>query len=435
MAQKFNWGAALMSAGQSFDEYAERKRREMMAKALREQQQADLAEQRAYDDQRWLERLNITDPLMPVPGDVREYVGLPESSSFAVPVPGAAFGAPLGGPPVPTMARTSAVKNWQSMIPEPPKPATYDYYMQTPDGGYAGFSGNPWTAAGEGRRVNITGTYQGQPVAALENWSAPKTTSETEGGYYVTDGTGEPVFYPQSPSMLDGMLTPAGSHNGRPLLRYSPGTPSSNAPKDPKDVVAEWYGGERQAGDYDPKTGVATPYSYPFRGSVFDPVASPIDVIPDLTNAVRNEQAQGRGIATEQDARRVLGNVLSNYDVDLARQMDIDLGASFRGWEPDTEGGRAIPGQYKKPRLGWLPDDIRSAAEFYADIVNKQLADGADEVEMRTISAWLKKKGLTLDQLSQYLKTSKDMGVNLPAAGAEIVRQRAAAADTSLSKY
>lgn len=123
MAQKFNWGAALMSAGQSLDEYAERKRREMMAKALREQQQADLAEQREYDDQRWLERLNITDPLMPVPGDVREYVGLPESSSFAVPVPGAAFGSPLGGPPVPTMARTSAVKNWQSMIPEAPKPA------------------------------------------------------------------------------------------------------------------------------------------------------------------------------------------------------------------------------------------------------------------------------------------------------------------------
>ena len=204
---------------------------------------------------------------------------------------------------------------------------------------------------------------------------------------------------------------------------------------DPKDVAAEWYGGEKQSGDFDPKTGVATPFSYPFRGSVYDQAASAIDLLPDLGNAVKNKLAVGDTIDDEAEARAVLAEVQAKYDLGLAQSLERDLGAAFSGWQQDVAGGKVIPGQYRRDNIPSVfgmnlnpldrlaRDDVKAAAEFYADIVNKQLADGTNEVEMRTINAWLKKKGLTLDQLSQYINTSRAQGIDLPAAGAAIVNQ------------
>jgi hypothetical protein len=57
--------------------------------------------------------------------------------------------------------------------------------------GYVGFTGSPWAAAGEGRRVNVVGTNNGLPVVELGNWTAPAKAGEdtTPVRYVKTDNS------------------------------------------------------------------------------------------------------------------------------------------------------------------------------------------------------------------------------------------------------
>ena len=64
-----------------------------------------------------------------------------------------------------------------------------------------------------------------------------------------------------------------------------------------------------------------------------------------------------------------------------------------------------IPGKFKKPDGNIFKKDPKAdAIQFYADVINKQLADGADDVEWNTIKAWLKKNDLTFEEVQPYIK-------------------------------
>jgi hypothetical protein len=409
-----NWSAGLNAAGDGLRAYAERSlqqqeaeserlRREKTMAMLRQQSLDDLAAANTREDE---ENRRKYGPVVPAPEPGRidfSAPGLGAASTGAAIPPNDTFnfmGVDLSRSQNQGRYASEALGDYIKLNPkfrpydpnDPNNdPDVQDYYMQTPDGGYAGFSGQPWSAAGEGRRANVTGQYNGKPTIRLDPWSAPR--------------------------------------------------PDAKLP-DPREIAGEWYGGWTEKGAYDKKTGTAAPYRYSYSGKAFDPTAAPLDISADLEMAVQREQDAGNIIDTAQEAEALLGSVLGGYNQDLARQMDINLGSAFDGWNPDTKMVNdkpvEIPGQYRKTnipagpdilmnKIDWMKrDETKSAAEFYADIVNKQLADGTDEVEMKTINAWLKKKGLTLDQLSQYIDMGKAQGIDLPAAGAAIVQQRQA---------
>ena len=161
-----NWGAALAAVGGGLQDYAEQKRREMAMQMLREQSLADreaARQQELADQQAGYQREDLK---------AEQMYGRVLPDSLSLPGGQATMGA-LGGMRV--KPATDVLQDWypqqrQGRVATPDVP---DYYMQTPDGGYTGFSGQPWSAAGEGRRVNISGTYQDRPVVSFENWSAP----------------------------------------------------------------------------------------------------------------------------------------------------------------------------------------------------------------------------------------------------------------------
>lgn len=249
MAQKFNWGAALTTLGGGLGDYAEQKRREAAMRMLREQQVADLADQRAYDDQRWLERLNITDPVIPVPKDIREYVGLPDvAAPFAVPIPGAPNA--IGGPPAPTLARTSAVGNWQNMMPAAPKPEAKTYTWRDKDTGQ-----------------EVTGDVDTFLRYTRKEKERPNNTDRLMQFTYPTADWVDPAVRGTS------VTVPASQYASLTNEFYGRYGGGGGGLPNPAKVTGDWYGGWVEKGDYDEKTGAAAPYRYPYsgRGRVRDP--------------------------------------------------------------------------------------------------------------------------------------------------------------------
>ena len=423
MGNKPNWGAALQTWGAGLSNYAEQKRLEEEAKRLRQQQLDDEARKRDQylNDFYALHGQPISQgymgqdatgvmPMDPVAAlgqqPLPDYapfprvdsgasmdnvlgVDIPQFKSSAIPVPAASLGLKLPeqmtGPAVPNIqqqldpnvilgGKSVPYAPWmQGMAPDAaseiytrmnpvPKQTTADvpdYYMQTPDGQYTGFSGAPWSAAGEGRRMNVTGTYNNRPVMSYENWTPPR----------------------------------------------DPG--AGTKPKDPREIALEMFGGKKSSGDYDPKTQTATPYSYRLPGSLWNPVTAPLDITDELVVATQQAADAGYKIDTALDATKVLEFVLGQYDMDKANQMARDFAQDTEGWVPETRkvGGKVveIPGKFKLPLRG-KKDPKMDAIMFYTDVINRQLADGADEVEWNTIKAWLKKNDMTFEEVQPYIK-------------------------------
>lgn len=373
MGQKFNWGAALTTLGGGIGDYADTKRREMAMKMLREQQQADLADQRAYDENKWLERLNITDPLMPVPKDVREYVGMPETQV-----------GPMPGMNLPQYERTSTVGNWQNMLPPVPNVDTAsqpDYYMQDAAGNYVPFSGQPWAAAGEGRRVNISGQHNGKPVVGLENWSAP--TKEAAGPRASTpseDRLAASELQKRIAAAVEGDIG-----NPATLLRNQASYDAKGKKVGTSFVDIPSRGGG-QFINHDDFSYFENPEAAgnAYAGSLADSLA--------LRGITTYDQLPG-GVVPMDMRRNAWGNVVKSQPTVADMDFTLPLIADMKepGWKFDDKGtADPLDDQFVNKRQ-WKPDQEMPVTDFMRTMVTPK-ADAEGRIEFKAFDSMFKKQ-------------------------------------------
>ena len=160
---KTDFGAGLRALGQGLEGMAVRQQYLDDEERRRQQIMAQLEAQRAYDQSEWTRRENETNPMVRVPAPVLDYFGMP-------PTQNAPLMSPLAGAPLPQVARTSAVADWNNMLPAAPKvdqPQGPDYYMQGNSGDLIPGSGNVWSAAQPGWAVQPVGLNGGVGVYRL----------------------------------------------------------------------------------------------------------------------------------------------------------------------------------------------------------------------------------------------------------------------------
>lgn len=463
-----DWGAGFLALGQSLGQLNEQKRLEEERKLLRQQQLDD--EQRKRDqaiaDAYFLHGQPISqgyigqDATGVVPGDpvaalspapLPDYTAQSNSSSIqlsspmdnvsgiprivaqrvrnTIPVPAAALGLnlpePFTGPAVRNVTpeldpnvvlggKSVPYAPWmQGMAPD----AASEIYtrmnpIQKPSNKPALYT---WTDPVTG--VPVTTTYED----FLQYTRPDKPSKADNGGYYVTTGDPNipPTFYADSPSMLDGTLSPVGAFNGKPLMRYSPTEAGSGL--DPTRV-------ERRAEDVtntllgDPMKQLTSKGilrdtrlgGTAVSGTDFTGLYSP-ELARGVQQAVTDSIYTGRwpiNSPTEALGAAVMRDVAPQY-VDPM----LPAGAQFMPGDPTTtlDDRFVVPGAGKKwwwdnvPRVTGAPNDrkmkpMEFAREYLIPEINK--ADDAGTAWSALVKA-ANQYGLSLDDLKPLLDKKK----------------------------
>jgi hypothetical protein len=410
-----NWGAALQAWGSGLGAIYSDNMRQEEERRKREQELADLNAANILAEQIRAER---DGPVIPPPTSGITVGSLPGGGMVPNVAPQANFdyaGVSLPRAQFAGQRANPALDSWLQTHPITKQTNTSDYYMKVGDG-YVGFSGSPWAAAGEGRRVNVVGTNNGLPVVELGNWSSPGSNDPMVPFTYPNADWVAPevrgatinVPYPQYASLTNefyGRFNEAGKSGSSPAQVAKAATQITN------DLLGDPIKRLSKDGSLiDTRTG-GTAVS----GPDFNNLVSP-ELGRGVHQAVQDSLETGRwplNSPADVLGANVMRDVGSQY-IDMA----LPAGAQFnpgRANDP-TDDEFTVPGGGRKGipdnAPGWVPsrsnDRHMKTIDFFKEYIIPTINEAKDAgIGWQGLVKAAKTYGVNIDQLKGLLDQKK----------------------------
>ena len=401
------WGAGLMALSRGLGDWQAENERKRRQEELRAQQLDDLNTQNLRFDQLLKDKYAREDE-----------INLQENGPI-LPAYQKPTNAYSGLDPLAAIGYASGLQ-----FPEPAPQTPVQYYggLQMPSELVGGMRAKPavgmWDDLnqrikpiadpnlGKVRVVDKQGREYWMSPGDAYNANNPKPTTPTDALYPVDIPVGAPGF------PAGGQVNAESGQVASLINALSPDSGGGLSPAQLVEAENGLLGGRVAKGAYDEDSGTGVPYDYAVPGSLWNQVKAPIDILDRIERAKAEARAAGKPLITPDLANAALAAILQDYDMKKAQAMDDQVTSEFAIWKPSTKKDKTVPGQYQLETNN-KKDPIRKWVEFYADVVEKQLADGADEIEWNTIHAWLAKNKLTYNEVAPYIDAAISAGFQI----------------------